>query len=91
MVHPGSNLLPVYTQSSWSYFWRKPDVGTYCKAYFAKVGVVACGRNVCISVYPGQFCVLPSINGNIVERSLDEFKYHADITYYMRIVSTIDH
>jgi UV DNA damage endonuclease len=31
MVRLGSDVLPVYTQSDWSYYWkRKPDVRAYC-------------------------------------------------------------
>ena len=83
MVRLSSDLLPVYTESSWSYFWRKPDVRAYCETHFAEVGVIARGLNVRLSFHPGQFCVLASVNGNIVERSIDEFEYHADMTRWM--------
>ena len=31
MVRLGSDVLPVYTEPTWSYYWRKPDVRAYCE------------------------------------------------------------
>ena len=36
-----------------------------------------------LSFHPGQFCVLASANENIVERSIQEFEYHADMVRWM--------
>jgi UV DNA damage endonuclease len=36
-----------------------------------------------LSFHPGQFCVLASANENIVERSIEEFEYHADMARWM--------
>jgi UV DNA damage endonuclease len=41
MVRISSDILPVYTQSDWSYFWRKPDVVSYCEQALGKVGELA--------------------------------------------------
>ena len=41
MVRLGSDVLPVYTQCDWSYFWRRPDVVAYAEREFAKVGKTA--------------------------------------------------
>ena len=38
MVRLGSDVLPVYTEPTWCYFWRKPDVIAYCEKNFANVG-----------------------------------------------------
>ena len=38
MVRLGSDVLPVYTEPTWSYFWRKSDVVAYCEKHFAPVG-----------------------------------------------------
>ena len=46
MVRISSDLLPVYTESSWSYFWRKPDVVSYCEQGFGQVGQLARSRGV---------------------------------------------
>jgi UV DNA damage repair endonuclease len=83
MVRLGSDVLPVYTQRDWSYFWRKPDVRQYCEANFAHVGAKARELDVRVSMHPGQFTVLASDNPDIVERSIEEFEYHTDVFRWM--------
>jgi len=83
MVRLSSDLLPVYTQSDWSYFWRRADVLDYCSRKFAAVGDLARASNVRLSFHPGQFVVLASASDNIVERSIEEFEYHADMARFM--------
>lgn len=83
MVRLSSDLLPVYTEPSWSYFWSKPDVRAYCENHFAEVGVYARSRGVRLSFHPGQYCVLASIDGDIVRRSIEDFEYHVDIARWM--------
>ena len=83
MVRLGSDVLPVYTQHEWSYFWRLPDVVAYCEKNFATVGNLAKELDVRLSMHPGQFTVLASDNPDIVERSIEEFEYHVDTIRWM--------
>jgi len=83
MVRLGSDVLPVYTESSWSYFWRRADVREYCERHFAAVGRLARQHGVRLSFHPGQFCVLASHHDDIVQRSIEEFEYHADMVRWM--------
>lgn len=83
MVRLGSDILPVYTEPTWSYFWRRHDVREYCSRHFADVGHVARQAGVRLSFHPGQFCVLASHHDDIVERSIEEFEYHADMVRWM--------
>jgi UV DNA damage endonuclease len=83
MVRLGSDVLPVYTQSDWSYFWKLPTVVSYCEQSFARVGELARSLDVRLSMHPGQFTVLASDNDNIVERSIEEFEYHTDVIRWM--------
>ena len=83
MVRLSSDILPVYTERSWSYFWRRTDVRDFCSTAFAKVGDVARSRGVRCSFHPGQFTVLASDNPLIVDRSIEEFEYHADMARWM--------
>ena len=46
MVRLSSDILPVYTERNWSYFWRRSDVRDFCETAFAKVGDVARSRGV---------------------------------------------
>ena len=83
MVRLGSDVLPVYTEPTWSYFWRKPDVRQYCEKHFAHVGAKARELDVRLSMHPGQFTVLASDNPDIVNRSIEEFEYHVDVARWM--------
>jgi len=83
MVRLSSDILPVYTHDAWSYFWRRPDTVQYCSEHFRKVGQVARDRNIRLSFHPGQFTVLASSNPGIVDRSIEEFEYHADMARWM--------
>jgi len=83
MVRLSSDILPVYTEPTWSWFWRLPDVRDYCQRAFQQVGDVARKNNVRLSMHPGQFTVLASASEGIVERSIEEFEYHADMARYM--------
>jgi len=83
MVRLSSDILPVYTEPTWCWFWRENDVQTYAQKHFAEVGDIARSRNVRLSFHPGQFTVLASDNPDIVQRSIEEFEYHADMARWM--------
>jgi UV damage endonuclease UvdE len=83
MVRISSDILPVYTQKDWCYFWLRPDVIAYCEKHFIKVGDLARTLNVRLSFHPGQFTVLASENPEIVERSIEEFEYHTNMARWM--------
>ena len=79
----GSDILPAYTHSDWSYFYSKPDVRAVCEIGFNRIGEIARSRNVRLSFHPGQFTVLASDSPDIVRRSIEEFEYHADMIRWM--------
>ena len=83
MVRLGSDILPVFTQRDWSWFWRTSDVRTYLEREFRTVGDAARKNGVRLSFHPGQFTVLASDNPDIVDRSIEEFEYHADMARWM--------
>ena len=83
MVRISSDILPAYTESSWSYFWRRGDVIDYCDRNFGTIGSIARNRDVRLSFHPGQFCVLASDRTDVVERSIEEFEYHVDMARWM--------
>jgi UV DNA damage repair endonuclease len=83
MVRISSDILPAYTEPTWSWFWRDADVVSYAEKHFMEIGECARSSNVRLSFHPGQFTVLASINDGIVNRSIEEFEYHADMARYM--------
>ena len=83
MVRLSSDILPAYTEPTWGYFWRRPDVVEYLERNFDLIGSSARASNTRVSMHPGQFTVLASVDKDIVQRSIEEFEYHADMARYM--------
>jgi UV DNA damage repair endonuclease len=83
MVRISSDILPAYTHAEWSYYYAQSDIREYLGRAFSRIGEVARRRQVRLSMHPGQFCVLASDNPDIVNRSIEEFEYHADMARYM--------
>lgn len=83
MVRLGSNQIPMATEPSWRYLWSDPQNQRQLEQGFARVGEAARELDVRISFHPGQFCVLASDKPDVVERSIDEFEYHALMARWM--------
>ena len=83
MIRLSSDMLPVYTEAKWRSFWKQPDVVLECERRWAQVGQLARDLDVRLSFHPGQFCVLASETADIVQRSIEEFEYHADMARWM--------
>jgi len=83
MVRIGSEMLQGYTEKDWKEWWQQSDVQSHLERIFAPVGETARRLDVRLSFHPGQFCVLASENPGIVERSIEEFEYHADMARWM--------
>jgi UV DNA damage repair endonuclease len=83
MVRISSDILPVYTHDTYCDYWLQPAVVSYCETNFKRVGDIARANNVRLSMHPGQFTVLASVNPGIVNRSIEEFEYHADMARWM--------
>lgn len=83
MVRLSSEILPLYTEKDWRYFYRQSDVVAYMERHFATIGEIARERNVRLSFHPGQFTVLASENPEIVNNSIEEFEYHATMARWM--------
>jgi UV DNA damage endonuclease len=83
MVRLGSDILPMYTEPTWSYFWRKGDVLEYLARAFNTVGDTARNLRVRLSFHPGQFTVLASDRDDVVAKSIEEFEYHVDMARWM--------
>ena len=83
MVRLGSEMLQGYTEKDWITWWQQVDVQNHLEKIFAPIGETARRLDVRLSFHPGQFCVLASENPGIVERSIEEFEYHADMARWM--------
>lgn len=83
MVRLSSDILPAYTHIDWSAFYKRADVLGLLERGFAEIGNVARSKQVRLSMHPGQFTVLASENPGIVNNSIEEFEYHADMVRWM--------
>lgn len=83
MLRLTSDILPAYTHPQWKYFYQQQHIVQLCTAGFAKIGAMARFSGVRLSFHPGQFTVLASENPGIVENSIAEFEYHADMVRWM--------
>lgn len=83
MVRLGSNQIPMATQADWRYLWQDTNNIKAMEAGYARVGERARALGVRLSFHPGQFCVLASDRPDVVERSIDEFEYHATVARWM--------
>ena len=83
MVRLGSEMLQGYTEKDWINWWQQKDVQNHLERIFVPIGETARRLDVRLSFHPGQFCVLASENPGIVERSIQEFEYHADMVRWM--------
>ena len=83
MVRLGSEMLQGYTEPSWIDWWQQTDVQDHLTRIFRPIGARARELGVRLSFHPGQFCVLASESDEIVERSILEFEYHADMARWM--------
>lgn len=78
-----SDLLPAYSHDDYMPFYFQPDVVAKLEAHLSMCGDFARANDIRLSFHPGQFCVLASDNPQIVENSITEFEYHADLIRYM--------
>lgn len=83
MVRIGSDVLNMFTEPTWRSFYHRSDVRDYCQRHFGVVGDLARALDVRLSMHPGQFVVLGSDNPDIVERSIEEFEYHATVASWL--------
>ena len=83
MVRIGSDQLPGFTHPNLQYFWQQADVLTFLEEQFRIAGDLARQLDVRLSMHPGQFVVLASTTPDVVERSIAEFEYHANLIRWM--------
>jgi UV DNA damage repair endonuclease len=83
MLRLSSDILPLYTEPNFKYFWKRTDVISYLVKNFARVGEIARTHGVRLSFHPGQYCVLASASDDIIEKSIEEFEYHVDMARWM--------
>ena len=83
MLRLSSDLLPFYSHSEAADYYQQPAVREVMEKGFAEIGERARASSIRLSLHPGQYCVLGSDKPQVVENSVAEFEYHADMIRMM--------
>lgn len=83
MLRITSDMLSFYTHADYRDFWKSTDVQNLLERWFAPLGETARQNDVRVSFHPDQFVVLASEREDVVNKSIEEFEYHADMAKWM--------
>ncbi|MCD5995616.1 UV damage endonuclease UvsE [Pseudomonas sp. CDFA 602] len=83
MLRLSSDLLPFYSHPKVSALYQAPAIQHWLGEGFAAIGALARELGIRLSFHPGQYCVLGSDRPEVVENSVAEFEYHADMIRMM--------
>ena len=83
MFRISSDVLSAYTHPEYTDFWQSTDVQNELSKMFAPIGETARDNKVRLSFHPDQFVVLASSRPEVVNKSIEEFEYHADMARFM--------
>ena len=83
MLRLSSDLLPFYSHPKVRGFYQDPAIQRLLEQPFAAIGSLARSADIRLSFHPGQYCVLGSDKPPVVENSIAEFEYHADMIRMM--------
>jgi len=83
MLRITSDMLSFYTHDDYKDFWQDNDTQTLLHKWFAPLGDTIRANDIRVSFHPDQFVVLASESEGIVNNSIREFEYHADMARMM--------
>lgn len=83
MFRISSDVLPAYTHPKFQPFWQSTNTQDQLERWMAPIGETARANNVRLSFHPDQFVVLASDREDVVNKSIEEFEYHATMARFM--------
>lgn len=83
MLRITSDMLSFYTHEDYRDFWKSTDIQNQLESWFKPLGETARNNDVRMSFHPDQFVVLASDRPEVVDKSVEEFEYHADMARFM--------
>lgn len=83
MFRISSDILPLYSHKDWKHIYKRIELLDLMGSHFSNIGNFARKNKIRLSFHPGQFCVLASNSIDIVNKSIEEFEYHADMIRMM--------
>ncbi|MFX1239573.1 MAG: UV DNA damage repair endonuclease UvsE, partial [Promethearchaeota archaeon] len=78
-----SDLIPFASHPIMSFDWQN-----HFKNKFKLIGSYIKESDMRITMHPGQYTVLNSINLNVVSNSIEELKYHAEVLDLLELDSS---
>ena len=83
MLRITSDMLSFYTHDDYTDFWQSQNTQDSLSRWFAPLGETIRNNDIRVSFHPDQFVVLASESEGIVNKSITEFEYHADMARWM--------
>jgi UV DNA damage repair endonuclease len=83
MLRLTSDMFSFYTHDDYKDFWKSQYVQDCLARWMAPIGETARKNDVRVSFHPDQFVVLASDRPEVVNKSIEEFEYHADMARWM--------
>ncbi len=83
MLRITSDMLSFYTHEDYKDFWLSTNTQDALARWFAPLGETIRNNDIRVSFHPDQFVVLASESEGIVNNSIREFEYHADMARFM--------
>lgn len=83
MLRVTSDMFSFYTHEDYTDFWHSQNTQDSLSRWMAPLGETARQNNVRLSFHPDQFVVLASDRPDVVNNSIREFEYHADMARMM--------
>lgn len=83
LLRISSDLLPAYTHPVARWMYAEPTVRSLVERGLGDAGALARKLGIRLSLHPGQFCVLATVNEETLEKSIEEFEYHTDIMRWL--------
>jgi UV DNA damage endonuclease len=83
MLRLTSDMFSFYTHDDYKDFWKSKYIQDCLGRWMAPIGETARHNDVRLSFHPDQFVVLASDRPEVVNKSIEEFEYHADMARFM--------
>jgi UV DNA damage endonuclease len=83
MLRLTSDMFSFYTHDDYKAFWKSQTVQDSLHRWMAPIGETARKNDIRLSFHPDQFCCIASDSDSIVNKSIEELEYHADMARWM--------
>lgn len=83
MMRIGSDICPMFTHPEFKWFYNDLAVFNYLSTKLNEIGIEAKENNIRLSMHPGQYTVLNSVNPAVRISAIAEVEYHTEIAKWL--------